>query len=118
MGCALTPKQRELLDYIEYYLDLNNGVSPSFEQMKDAIGLRSKNGIHRLINALEERGAIIRMKHCARTIRIPKVGDLQAAREIDLLAKMQRIQRLAVNGLKSPHLSKAEALRQIVATAS
>ncbi len=54
----LTPKQHELLCFIHNSLE-ESGVSPSFEEMKDALGLKSKSGVHRLISALEERPAPI-----------------------------------------------------------
>ncbi len=65
----LTKKQYELLMYIDAYLR-NNGVSPSFEEMKEALNLRSKSGIHRLITGLEERRFIRRMPHRARALEI------------------------------------------------
>ena len=60
----LTKKQNELLIYINQNLR-ETGVAPSYEEMKDALDLRSKSGIHRLINALEERGCIRRLPHRA-----------------------------------------------------
>lgn len=65
----LTRKQSELLTYIETVI-ATEGVSPSFEEMKDAVGLKSKSGVHRLITALEERGFIRRLQHRARAIEI------------------------------------------------
>ena len=55
----LTRKQLELLDFIRVRMDVD-GVPPSFDEMKEALDLRSKSGIHRLITALEERGFIRR----------------------------------------------------------
>ena len=63
----LTKKQHELLLYINEYLT-DNGVSPSFDEMKEALGLKSKSGIHRLITALVERGFIRRLPHRARAV--------------------------------------------------
>ena len=68
----LTKKQNELLIYIHQNLR-ETGVAPSYEEMKDALDLRSKSGIHRLINALEERGFIRRLAHRARAIEIIKL---------------------------------------------
>ena len=68
----LTKKQNELLIYIHQNLR-ETGVAPSYEEMKDALDLRSKSGIHRLINALEERGFIRRLAHSARAIEIIKL---------------------------------------------
>ena len=68
----LTKKQNELLIYIHQNLR-ETGVAPSYEEMKEALDLRSKSGIHRLINALEERGFIRRLAHRARAIEIIKL---------------------------------------------
>jgi SOS-response transcriptional repressor LexA len=67
MSFNLTRAQKELLDYIKDYFT-ENGIAPSFEEMKDACGLKSKSGIHRLVIALEERGKIIRLPNRARSI--------------------------------------------------
>ncbi|PTB85752.1 repressor LexA, partial [Pseudidiomarina aestuarii] len=58
----LTRKQYELLVYIDNYLR-DHGISPSFDEMKEALSLKSKSGIHRLITGLEERGFIRRLAH-------------------------------------------------------
>ena len=65
----LTRKQLELLDFIKTRMD-RDGVPPSFDEMKDALDLRSKSGIHRLITALEERGFIRRLAHRARALEL------------------------------------------------
>lgn len=70
----LTRKQLELLDFIRTRMD-RDGVPPSFDEMKDALDLRSKSGIHRLITALEERGFIRRLAHRARAIEIMKLPE-------------------------------------------
>ncbi len=70
----LTAKQQQLLGFIQVRLD-SDGVSPSFEEMKDALDLKSKSGVHRLINALEERGFIRRLPNRARALEILKVPD-------------------------------------------
>ncbi|HKY82495.1 MAG TPA: transcriptional repressor LexA [Sphingobium sp.] len=70
----LTPKQQELLSFIQIRLE-EGGVSPSFEEMKEALDLRSKSGIHRLINALEERGFIRRLPNRARALEVLKLPD-------------------------------------------
>ena len=67
----LTKKQKELFDYLSNYL-LKNNISPSFEEMKQAVNLKSKSGIHRLITSLEQRGFIRRLKHKARAMEIIK----------------------------------------------
>ena len=70
----LTRKQLELLDLIRTRLD-RDGVPPSFDEMKEALDLKSKSGIHRLITALEERGFIRRLAHRARAIEIVKLPE-------------------------------------------
>ncbi len=67
----LTKKQKQLLVFINERVK-EGAVSPSFEEMKHALGLKSKSGIHRLINALEERGFIRRLPHKARAIEVLK----------------------------------------------
>ena len=74
----LTRKQFELLRFINDRLK-EAGVPPSFDEMKDALDLRSKSGIHRLITALEERGFIRRLPNRARAIEVIKLPDLAAA---------------------------------------
>ncbi|MEO0393714.1 MAG: transcriptional repressor LexA [Pseudomonadota bacterium] len=70
----LTKKQAELLQFICERVDAE-GIPPSFDEMKDAVGLKSKSGIHRLISALEERGFIRRLPHRARALEILKRPD-------------------------------------------
>lgn len=70
----LTRKQYDLLQFIHKRLQ-RDGVPPSFDEMKDALDLRSKSGIHRLITALEERGFIRRLAHRARAIEIIKLPE-------------------------------------------
>ncbi len=70
----LTKKQHELLVFIHARLS-EGGVSPSFEEMKDALNLKSKSGIHRLISALEERGFIRRLAHRARALDVVRLPD-------------------------------------------
>lgn len=70
----LTRKQYELLNFINERLD-DTGVSPSFDEMKDALNLKSKSGIHRLITGLEERGFIRRLPHRARALEVLKLPD-------------------------------------------
>lgn len=68
----LTRKQHELLMYIHERIK-ETGVSPSFDEMKEALGLASKSGIHRLITALEERGFLRRLPHRARALEVTKL---------------------------------------------
>jgi repressor LexA len=70
----LTRKQLDLLEFIHERMQ-KDGVPPSFDEMKDALNLRSKSGIHRLITALEERGFIRRLPHRARALEIIRLPD-------------------------------------------
>ena len=70
----LTRKQYELLVFINRRLS-DGGVSPSFEEMKEALGLKSKSGIHRLISGLEERGFIRRLPHRARALEVVRLPE-------------------------------------------
>ena len=70
----LTKKQLDLLEFIQKRL-ARDGVPPSFDEMKEALDLRSKSGIHRLITALEERGFIRRLAHRARALEIVKLPE-------------------------------------------
>lgn len=70
----LTRKQQELLAFIDQRLQ-TDGVSPSFEEMKDALQLRSKSGVHRLINALEERRFIRRLPNRARALEVLQMPE-------------------------------------------
>ena len=79
----LTRKQYELLLFINDRLG-EGGVSPSFDEMKDALGLKSKSGIHRLITGLEERGFIRRLPHRARALevlRLPEGAEASLGRQ-------------------------------------
>jgi len=75
----LTKKQLDLLEFIHKRVQ-RDGVPPSFDEMKEALDLRSKSGIHRLITALEERGFIRRLAHRARALEIVKLPDAMQAR--------------------------------------
>ena len=74
----LTKKQRELLLFINQRL-IATGISPSFDEMKDALKLKSKSGIHRLVSGLEERGFIRRLPHRARALEVVKLPEESAA---------------------------------------
>ncbi len=76
----LTRKQYDLLVFINDRL-VNSGVSPSFDEMKDALGLKSKSGIHRLITGLEERGFIRRLAHRARALKVLRLPENMENRE-------------------------------------
>ena len=70
----LTAKQHELLRFIQSRLE-DSGISPSFEEMKEALDLKSKSGVHRLISALEERGFIRRLPNRARALEVVRVPE-------------------------------------------
>ncbi len=70
----LTAKQHELLQFIQRRLN-EKGVSPSFDEMREALDLKSKSGVHRLISALEERGFIRRLPNRARALEVLKLPD-------------------------------------------
>ena len=102
----LTKKQLDLLNFIHKRVQ-RDGVPPSFDEMKEALDLRSKSGIHRLITALEERGFIRRLAHRARALEIVKLPDAMqtggfSPRVIDgdkpdsIPAKAQRVEASAV----------------------
>ena len=77
----LTKKQKNLLMYINKKLR-SSGVSPSYEEMKLSLNLKSKSGIHRLISALEERGFIRRLAHKARALEVVKLPETASANDI------------------------------------
>ena len=77
----LTKKQKNLLLYINKKLRAS-GVSPSYEEMKQSLNLKSKSGIHRLISALEERGFIRRLAHKARALEVLKLPETASANDI------------------------------------
>ena len=77
----LTKKQKNLLLYINNKIR-STGISPSYEEMKDSLNLKSKSGIHRLISALVERGFIKRLAHKARALEVVKLPENASANDI------------------------------------
>ena len=77
----LTKKQKNLLLFINKKLR-SSGVSPSYEEMKQSLNLKSKSGIHRLISALEERGFVRRLPHKARALEVIKLPETASANDI------------------------------------
>ena len=77
----LTKKQKNLLVFINKKIR-SSGVSPSYEEMKNSLNLKSKSGIHRLISALEERGFIRRLPHKARALEVLKLPETASANDI------------------------------------
>jgi repressor LexA len=92
-GTMLTRKQYELLMFIHERVH-ETGIPPSFDEMKDALGLRSKSGIHRLITALVERGFLRRMEKRARAIEIVKLPD-NVAETLHPPATRSQVQRMS-----------------------
>lgn len=95
----LTTKQRDLLLLIHTRLS-ESGVAPSFDEMKDSVGLKSKSGIHRLITALEERGFLRRLPQRARALEVVRLPDDLAASAAP--AKAPRYQELRSKGVPAP----------------
>ena len=77
----LTKKQKNLLLFINKKIR-STGVSPSYEEMKNSLNLKSKSGIHRLVSALEERGFIKRLAHKARALEVLKLPETASANDI------------------------------------
>ena len=77
----LTKKQRNLLVFINKKIR-STGISPSYDEMKNSLNLKSKSGIHRLISALEERGFIKRLPHKARALEVLKLPETASANDI------------------------------------
>ena len=80
----LTAKQRELLLFIDQRLK-ESGISPSFDEMREALDLKSKSGVHRLISALEERGFIRRLPNRARALEVLKHPEVKPSASVTQL---------------------------------
>lgn len=107
----LTEKQRELLVFISRRIK-ESGVSPSFDEMKDALDLRSKSGIHRLITALEERGFIRRLPHRARALEVLRMPDQAAPRAVRGFSPSVVEGRFAKAG-RRPHAARPASAARI-----
>lgn len=97
----LTRKQHELLRFIQIRLE-ESGISPSFEEMKEALDLKSKSGVHRLISALEERGFIRRLPNRARALEVLRQPE-------DATTKPARPAPANSNDVPSPKIAPAPA---------
>jgi repressor LexA len=106
----LTRKQYELLVYIDSHLK-QTGFSPSFEEMKDALNLRSKSGIHRLISALEERGYLARRHHRARALDVLRLPDNMAPRELPVPVESEAPQGFAPNVIRGDFTKRLAGVR-------
>ncbi|MFW5661477.1 MAG: transcriptional repressor LexA [Oceanicaulis sp.] len=107
----LTKKQHELLLFIHKRLS-EDGVSPSFDEMKDALQLASKSGVHRLVSALEERGFIRRLPHRARALEVLKLPDSAARRSSENVVESDfggRQRSLEDTGVEVPVLGRIAA---------
>lgn len=103
----LTKKQRDLLLFIHDRM-AGGDIAPSFEEMKDALGLKSKSGVHRLISALVERGYLERLPHRARALEVRKLpeGSRIAPNDNTLAAKTAR----AIDSVKAAALAPFDAI--------
>lgn len=111
----LTRKQLELLQLIDERMR-RDGVPPSFDEMKDALALRSKSGIHRLITALEERGFIRRMAHRARALEVVKMPEAVTARAAAAPARpAASVTRLADRAAPVVHAMELPVMGRIAA---
>lgn len=90
MSYSLTHKQAELLAFIESYQQANGGVSPSYEEMSDAIGISAKSGICRLVKGLADRGKIETIPNHARAIKIVRDDFLRDVSTAALIAELAR----------------------------
>jgi repressor LexA len=106
----LTAKQQQLLIYIKQHLDMG-GISPSFEEMKDALDLKSKSGIHR---PLEERGFIRRLPNRARALEILKLPDGASAEKIPSIVAASNVTPLRKPGSSAPARSTPIAANDVV----
>ena len=70
MHYGITAAQKRALDFIKNYTLANDGISPSFEEIKQGIGLKSKSGVHRIVNGLADRGVLTYIRHHSRSIVI------------------------------------------------
>ena len=97
----LTAKQHELLKFINHRL-AENGVSPSFDEMREALDLKSKSGVHRLISALEERGFIRRLPNRARALEVLKMPETVAPALAPVLAARTVVPSAANDTIEIP----------------
>jgi repressor LexA len=106
----LTRKQHELLTFIDRHLK-STGFSPSFEEMKEALQLRSKSGIHRLISALEERGFLRRHHHRARALEVVRLPEDVAARTATATAGSVETAGFAPNVIRGDFSARLQGVR-------
>ena len=110
----LTKKQKNLLLFINKKIR-STGVSPSYEEMKNSLNLKSKSGIHRLISALEERGFIKRLAHKARALEVLKLPETASANDIYNSFSPSVIKGGLDTQSKKRHISEVPVLGKIAA---
>jgi len=110
----LTKKQKNLLLFINKKLR-SSGVSPSYEEMKQSLNLKSKSGIHRLISALEERGFIRRLAHKARALEVIKLPETASANDIYNSFSPSVIKGGLAEEMKEDNISEIPVLGKIAA---
>lgn len=106
----LTRKQHQLLLFIDRHLK-QTGFSPSFEEMKEALQLKSKSGIHRLISALEERGFLRRRHHRARALEVVRLPEDVAPRAAEAPARGAEGQNFAPNVIRGDFTARIAGVR-------
>jgi repressor LexA len=106
----LTRKQYELLVYIDKHLK-QTGFSPSFEEMKEALQLKSKSGIHRLISALEERGYLARRHHRARALEVLRLPDNLVLRADSEVTEDEALPSFSPNVIRGDFTSRLPGVR-------
>ena len=104
----LTIKQKELLDFVANYINKNN-VCPSYDEIKIAMNLKSKSGIHRIVSALEERGFIKRLANRARAIEVLRESSIEFQKETNNEKKISIYGKIAAG-------TPIEAISNIIAT--
>jgi len=87
----MTPKQKQLFDYLSFEIEAT-GICPSFEEMKNAMGLHSKSGVHRLVSALKKQGLIDFLPNMSRTITIVKPYTQKEIRPNKLIEILKTLQ--------------------------
>lgn len=112
MSVGLTKKQAELLSYIETY-SATERVAPSFEEMKVALGIKSKSGVHRVITALVERGYLNRMPNRVRALEVVRAPELQDYSTSALLLELRRRGLVVREGRARSIISKVERVREV-----
>lgn len=105
----MTPKQKEALDFIRSYICENNGVSPSYQEITDALGIKSKSGASRVIASLVEIGVICKDPYRARRITIPGGPETEAVR-----ANALREVRRVATGMLQGRINKKDAAQKLL----